>query len=288
MYWHLKSGGKTFAEIPLTLMNLRTQKLKMFVSFFAVVPVSCWKKCTCYFRYQLNFNVYNCSSSNAAKLFEDNNFTKLTNWLDFSNNIFSELCSTPTYLQTINKLDLSNNRINNVCDYFVKYLRNGLISELSLVNNYITKLPSEVSNITSLQAVKLSQNKFICNCEMAWMIGWFAMRNSDGTRKVKDYDKIVCDSGKQKGKLIFKLTTQEMGCYPHILSTGEKVTIGILGTLIVGIVIVIIAISRRWNEVKWFLYLHFNILDKSDRNENLDGKKYDAFISYRYFFYSFY
>ena len=91
---------------------------------------------------------------------------------------------------------------------------------------------------------------------MAWMIRWFAMRNSDGTRKVKDYDKIVCDSGTQKGKLIFKLTTQEMGCYPHILSTGEKVTIGILGTLIVGIVIAIIAISRRWNEVKWFLYLH--------------------------------
>ena len=120
------------------------------------------------------------------------------------------------------------------------------------------------------------------------MIGWFALRNSDGTRKVKDYDKIVCDSGKQNGKPIFRLTTQEMGCYPHTLSSGEKVTIGILGTLIVGIVIVIIAIGRRWNEVKWFLYLHFNILDKSDRNENLDGKKYDAFISYRYFFYSFY
>ena len=145
-------------------MKLRMRKLRLLISFFAVVPVSCWKKCTCYFRYQLNFNVYNCSSSNAGKLLEDNNLTKLTNWLDFSNNIFSELCSTPTYLQTINKLDISNNRINHVCEYFVKYLKTGPVSELNLVNNDITRLPSEVSNITSLQTVKLSQNKFICNC----------------------------------------------------------------------------------------------------------------------------
>ena len=71
-----------------------------------------------------------------------------------------------------------------------------------------------------------------------------------------------------------------MGCYPHKLSIGEKITIGIFGALIVGIIIVVIAISRRWNEVKWFLYLHFNILDKQD-NEDLTDKKYDAFVSYR-------
>ena len=115
------------------------------------------------------------------------------------------------------------------------------------------------------------------------MIEWFAMRNKDGIRKVKDYDEIICRSGIAIGKPIFRLTNQKMGCYPHVLSTGEKITIGILGTLIVGIVIAIMAINRRWNEVKWLLYLHFNILDKSDRNENLDSKKYDAFISYRYF-----
>ena len=70
-----------------------------------------------------------------------------------------------------------------------------------------------------------------------------------------------------------------MGCYPHKLSTAEKATIGIFGALIVGIVIAIVAISRRWNEVKWLLYLHFNILDKSDNNEDLTDKKYDAFVS---------
>ena len=255
----------------------------MSILFFAVVPVVCWK-CTCYFSYKLNFNVYNCSSINAIEFPEENNLTNITNWLDLTNNTLVELCSTPKYLRTINKLDLSRNRINNVCEYFVKYLKTGGITELNLVNNDITRLPSEVSNITSLQTVTLSKNKFICDCDMTWMIEWFAVRNKDGTRKVKDYNKIVCPSRKSVKTPIFKLTTQEMGCYPHILSTAEKVTTGILGTLIVGIVITIIAISRRWNEVKWFLYLHFNILDKSDRNENLAGKIYDAFLSYRYHF----
>ena len=254
--------------------------MKLLILFFAVFPVVCWK-CTCYFNYQLNFNVLNCSSINAAEFPEDNYLTNITNWLDFTNNTLVELCSTPAYLQTINKLDLSNNRIKNVCEYFVKYLRMGPITELNLVNNDISRLPSEVSKIASLQTVTLSQNNFVCDCDMTWMIEWFAMRNTDDTRKVKDYDEIVCHSRKAVKKQIFRLTSQEMGCCPHVLSIGEKVTIGILGTLIVGIVIAIIAISRRWNEVKWLLYLHFNILDKSDRNENLAGKQYDAFLSYR-------
>ena len=58
------------------------------------------------------------------------------------------------------------------------------------------RLTSEVSNYTSLQTVTLSQKKFVCDCDMARMIGWFVMRNSDSTSKMKDYDKIVCNSQK--------------------------------------------------------------------------------------------
>ena len=93
--------------------------------------------------------------------------------------------------------------------------------------------------------------------------------------------RLTCHNEQMKGKFIYQLTPEEMGCYPRSLTLGEKLTIGILGSLIILIVIAIITISRRWKEVKWFLYLHFDILDKSDRNEELSGKKYDAFISYR-------
>ena len=167
-------------------------------------------------------------------------------------------------------------------------MKTAFIVELNLANNSITSLPSKLSNISSLQSVMLSGNNYICDCKMTWMIQWLSRRTADGERIVKDYQDVVCHSGKLVGKQIYKLTSDEMGCYPHRLSVGEKITIGIFGTLIVGIVITIIAKSRRWNEVKWFLYLHFNILDKSDNNKDLTEKKYDAFLSYRYYYYILY
>ena len=200
--------------------------------------------------------------------------------LDLSRNRIRELCGKQPYLRTIAELDLSQNVINKICDETVDYIKTGSITDLNLANNSITTLPSKISNISSLQSVKVSGNNFICDCEMTWMIEWLSKRTTNGERIVKDYQNVVCHSGMLVGKQIFQITPEIMGCYPHKLSLGEKITIGIFGTLIVGIVIAIIAISRRWNEVKWFLYLHFNILDKCD-NEDLTDKKYDAFVSYR-------
>ena len=200
--------------------------------------------------------------------------------LDLSRNRIPELCGKQSYLCNLAELDLSQNVINKICDETVSYMKTGSIIVLNIANNSITTLPSKLSNISSLQSVKLSGNNFICDCEMTWMIEWLSKRTPYGERIVKDYQDIVCHNGMMTGKQIYKLTSDEMGCYPHKLSIGEKITIGIFGALIVGIVIAIIAISRRWNEVKWFLYLHFNILDKRD-NEDLTDKKYDAFVSYR-------
>ena len=184
-------------------------------------------------------------------------------------------------MRTVLELDLSNNIINHICEDTLIFLQKGKLKIFNLANNNITNLSSKISNILSLQSMQLSGNKFICNCDMTWMIEFLAKRTVTGKRVVEDYDKIVCHSGIMTGKYIYKLNPQQMGCYPHQLSMGEKLTIGVLGAVIIIIVIVIIAIGRRWNEVKWLLYLHFNILDKSDRNEDLSGKTFDAFLSYR-------
>ena len=256
--------------------------LYMFHIFFTVVPLQCGNQCKCHFDYHLNYNIYNCSTTSIAFLPETSNLTTITDVLDLSRNRIPELCGKQPYLRTIAELNLSQNAIHKICEETVIFMKTGVITELSLAHNNITTLTSKLLNISSLQSVMLSGNKFICDCEMTWMIQWLSQRSRNGERIVKDYQDVICHSGKLVGKQIYKLTSDEMGCYPHKLSTGEKVTIGILGTLIVGIVVAIIAISRRWNEVKWFLYLHFNILDKSD-NEDLTDKKYDAFVSYRYF-----
>ena len=212
---------------------------------------------------------------------EPNYLTKLTNVMDLSGNKISKLCGKQTYFETILQLNISQNEINEVCEETVIYMKTASITELNLANNSITSLPSELSNISSLQSVRLSGNKYICDCEMIWMIQWLSRQTANGERIVKDYQNVVCHSGKLVGKQIYKLTSNEMGCYPHKLSLGEKITIGIFGTLIIGITIAILAISRRWNEVKFFLFLHFDILDKNDGDEDLTDKSYDVFVSYR-------
>ena len=43
-------------------------------------------------------------------------------------------------------------------------------------------------------------------------------------------------------------------------------------------IIAIIVVAKRWNEVKWFLFFHFNIRDKRDDDVNiLVGKKWDVY-----------
>ena len=214
--------------------------------------------------------------------YQSSNLTRITDVLDLSNNRFSELCGKQSYFRTITYLDFSQNVISKICEDTITYMKTGSIVELNLANNSITRLPSKISNISSLESVTLSGNEFICDCEMTWMIQWFLKLNSNSERLVKDYQDVVCHNSVMAGKQIYKLTLEEIGCYPHKLSTGEKITIGIFGTLIIGITIAIFAISRRWNEVKFFLYLHFDILDKNDGDEDLTDKFYDIFVSYRY------
>ena len=117
---------------------------------------------------------------NIAAFPKPNNLTKITNVMDLSINKMPELCGKQPYLQTVVKLDLSSNVINKICDETVSYIKTGSIAELNLANNSITTLPSKISNISSLQSVKLSGNNFICDCEMTWMIQWLSKRNLNG------------------------------------------------------------------------------------------------------------
>ena len=254
----------------------------MEIIIFAAIPVTCGNRCHCHYSVSLDYNIYNCSSISSTTLPNDtDNLTQVIDYMDFSNNDIVQLCREEKYLRNVRSLDLSYNKISLICEHTLVYLQKAKIEILHLDHNNFSALSSNIMNIKSLQSITLSANRFICNCYMTWMIDWFSSRTSSGKRVVQDYDQVVCSNGKMFGKLIHKLTLEEMGCYPHVLSLGQKLTIGILGSLIIAIVIAIIAISRRWNEVKRFLFLHFDILDKSDRNEYLDGKTYDAFLSYR-------
>ena len=49
----------------------------------------------------------------------------------------------------------------------------------------------------------------------------------------------------------------------------------------VAIIVVIIIINRRWEVIKFFMFMRFNILPNDDGPENLDDMEFDAFVAYR-------
>ncbi len=67
-----------------------------------------------------------------------------------------------------------------------------------------------------------------------------------------------------------------MGCVTF------PVWIGIVtGILVVGLIIIIVVINRKWNAIKFRLFMKFNILIDRDDPENVDELEFDAFIAYR-------
>ena len=214
--------------------------------------------------------MYNCSGRNPPLKFlpHDNDTLNKTNWVDLSYNEIANFSGSHSYLKSISGLNLSNNSVSVISSETIDILRNGKIEELDLSGNRIKVLPETFKDIPSLTSTKLSGNPFICDCSMLWMINWSI---------IEDYYKLTCDGIDHN--YIHDLNPGEMGCFP--LTLGQKILIGVSIGATVAIAIAIIAISRRWNEVKWFMYLHFDILSTNDGDENLKNKKSDALLSYR-------
>ena len=236
-------------------------------------PITCGDRCRCYCR-QDEGNVYNCSSTNMYRLPSEVNFTRGTDWLDFSDNRLNYLCGTHRYLKKIHSFFLTNNNISEICDTTLNTLKHGRLEVLELSRNQLCGLPKLIQNVTSLTQLWLLENPLKCDCDMLWMKNWMENFNKSGHRVVQKYDSLSCEN--MDGHPIHDLDPVKMGCYP----IWEKLLIGISATAI-SIVIAIIAISRRWNEVKWLMYLHFNILPNQDKKENWEGKDFGAVFSYR-------
>ena len=67
-----------------------------------------------------------------------------------------------------------------------------------------------------------------------------------------------------------------MGC---IFPIRAIITISLVAVIIL---IVIIVINRKWEAIKFFMFMHFDILPNDDGPENLDQMEFDAFVTYRY------
>ena len=221
-------------------------------------------------------NMYNCSGANLDTL--PGNVPNNTDIQSFRNNKLTVLNANETYLKEIIYLDISNNSIGYIFGDKIRNLHK--LRWFNLSRNNLKKLPREIVNLTELTRVWLSGNPFTCNCDMLWMTDWMANFTTDpdsDVRVVRDYYKIKCGDG----RFINTLNPVQMGCFPKELTLWQKILIGISAALTITFVIAIIAISRRWNEVKWLMFLYFDILNKNDGEENLEHTESDVLLSYR-------
>ena len=240
-------------------------------------PRRCGNGCQCYFIQDVG-NTQNCSSRNLTSLPQNREVPNITDYLNLSKNRIKILDGNQEYIKTIFGIILSNNTISDIKDELLERLENGKIEVLDLRNNFLKTLPHKITMLSTLKDIWLSNNPFLCNCDMLWMKDWMETFNKSGKMVVRDYYALQCENGLGP---IHDLDPVKMGCSTGELTLWEKILIGLSIFIIIAIVIAIIAISRRWEEVKWFMYLHFNILDTSDEKENLRCMENDALLSYR-------
>ena len=49
----------------------------------------------------------------------------------------------------------------------------------------------------------------------------------------------------------------------------------------IGIVVIFVVINRKWEAIKFYMFMRFNILPNDDGPEDLDEMEFDAFVAYR-------
>ena len=236
----------------------------------------CGGKCRCYY-VQNKANLFNCSRVHLLTLPEETDVPNDTNWQDFSYSQMTSFHANKLYLGNILTLNLSHNNISEIVIENIQRLSN--VKKLDLSHNRLKHLPKIFTKLKGFTHLWLRNNSFVCDCNTQWLKNWmenFLISTTD-IQVVQDYDKIRCDSG----ILIKNLDPVEMGCYPKELTLWQKILVGLSASVTIVLVIAIIAISRRWNEVRLFMYLHFDILDRNDKGENLEGIDSDGFVSHR-------
>ena len=208
----------------------------------------------------------------------------MTNWLTISGGNIGHLCKNNSYFDQISTLNLSTNGITSICESFLESVMKPNVTKLlDLSGNKITSLPKIILQ-GHFETIWLSGNEFECICDMLWMAKWLDESIlPSGGHLVHDYNKVICNNNRYKGIPIFKMNATYMNCLP-LLREMPAWGIGLIsgaGVLIIVFVIAMIAIARRWNAVKFWMYMHFDILDKNDDDlGRLDGIQFDALLSY--------
>ena len=140
------------------------------------------------------------------------------------------------------------------------------------------------NNTSHLEELWLEGNVFECGCDMLWMVDWLSnLTTPSGKRLVRDYKDVICKYGQEIGTPVYQLNPVKMGCY---LNHSQKWIINAaagIGCFVFVLVISVLLIYQQRRLVRWFIYKNFDkLLGDPDRNEDITGMEFDAFLSFRY------
>ena len=269
-----------------------SQNLILKIEFFKISddPIQCPSperyNCSCHFWPDMRANIFNCSSSGYKTLpvFVPN----YTDWIWLENNNV-DILSPFYYISNMKFLNLKHNKITFLSsDFLDSIFESETIRWIDLSENNLVNVPSKMKNLIHLQKIWLSGNLFHCDCSMTWMIGWLNnFTTSTKEHVIQDYQKLKCHSGKMKGRPIYLLNEVDLGCFPNIWTTWQKVSVGI-GSGFAAIIIITLSILviKRSRDIKFFFYYYCKLcicfgVPRDDKNEKLDHIEYDAFLYYR-------
>ena len=184
---------------------------------FSVSPLQCSNNCWCHYFFEEMANVLNCSHTNITSLGQLR-IPNETMWLIGKCNNISYL-EWSKNLDTIQHFDLQNSGVLHVTDDFFSKIKSiNKTKFINLVNNDLKAFPKTLRG-TNFSQVYRAGNPIDCNCQMLWFANWLNTTDPHSeNRIVKDYNQVLCAGGKWNGTQVYKLSADQMGCYPKIIA----------------------------------------------------------------------
>ncbi len=184
----------------------------------------------------------------------------------------------PLFIGNVTLLSLTSGQTRNICPKTLEEIirSSSSITELDFTDNKISQLPPILATSKNkLKRLWLQGNPFICSCNMTWLSRWLV---NEGRRIVQDYQKVICNHGKEIGRPIYLLDKAEMNCIPE--SSGTGIAMGIVGG-VMGLSLFCLGLVVRYQNMRWFVYRAFGkFWGDPDKNEDTSTLQYDAFLSF--------
>lgn len=173
-----------------------------------------------------------------------------------------------SYIGQLVNLTISYNKLTFIDSSVLKSMSN--INHLDISHNHLKYVSKDIQYIT-MDKIRISSNRFECDCNMTWMADWINL-----SPNAHDYEvQCVHDDSRHR---IREITREKLLCnYEYIII----IVVVVLGVLIAIIIGAVITARRCPYETKVLLYRLFGVHPADKYRVDVDEpREYDIYISH--------